>query len=340
MTSTLAPSARREDDLPHVPGDQPLWSENFFFSGYDPDQRIGFFVHVGTFATDPSLWHGLIAVYLPDGDVLVCKEHGRADGPRRAGPPSLRLTCLEPLKRWAVTFDGVARRIPSTVPLNGMVPDGISIPVQVNLVYTGHSEAWDMNADALKHQEWGDVHLEQNCHFAGSVSIEGTELEVRGPGFRDHTSGPRDVSPYRESTWVHAVFPSGLAFMGLEVWGGPDSAQYFRLGWVVRDGKTLEAQPQDLPRPFGIQPGLGPLPFRFETEDGPIDFEVEVLASTGFTVKAPQEWCHGVELESSQDELLSIECPARYRCGDEVGHGHFERMLRVSAYEPPNGRRG
>jgi hypothetical protein len=254
----------------------------------------------------------------------------------QAGPASLRLTCLEPLTKWGVAFDGVVRRVPNSVTRTGMVPDGLSTRVKLNLVYTGHSKPWDMNAGTLQHQEWGDVHLEQNCTLQGSLEIDGKALEISGPGFRDHTSGPRDVSPYRESTWVHAVFPSGLALMGLEVWGGPDAKQHFRVGYLVRDGKTLVATPQELPRPFLIEANTPAMQFRFDTEDGPVDFEVEVLLITGFTVKAPQEWCQGVELDSPKDELLSIECPALYRCNGEIGHGHFERMLRISAYIPPS----
>jgi hypothetical protein len=85
-------------------------------------------------------------------------------------------------------------------------------------------------------------------------------------------------------------------------------------------------------RPSHIEPPAGPWRFQLDSELGSEVIEVEILAATAFTLKAAQEWCHGVDLESPDDELLSFECPAPYRLGDEVGHGHFERILRARAY--------
>ena len=54
-------------ELPHKPVDVPNWSENYVFSGFDPEAGIGFYHHMARMPYDPEIWRGAFGMVLPDG---------------------------------------------------------------------------------------------------------------------------------------------------------------------------------------------------------------------------------------------------------------------------------
>ena len=104
---TLAP--RDEFPIQAPPGVEG-WTENYFFQGYDPGNRIGFFHSLGSTHYDPRIWRELVTLYLPDGTLLLAKGFGHwntadlKEGPRGA---SLAFTCDEPFERWRVRWSPI-----------------------------------------------------------------------------------------------------------------------------------------------------------------------------------------------------------------------------------------
>ena len=130
-------------EFPHKPVDAPNWSENYVFSGFDPAGRVGFYHHMARMPYDPDISRGAFGVMLPGGLALVAKDHGRTgadlDGP---ASPSLAFVCHEPFARWEVRYDGVARLVPTTELTTGLLRDGPTGPVRLDLIFEPSTPPW------------------------------------------------------------------------------------------------------------------------------------------------------------------------------------------------------
>jgi hypothetical protein len=101
-------------DLLHaVRDDVPQWSETMYFQVWSPETGVGAFVHVGRWSTDLELWYGQVIAMLPDGELRVDRSWGRSDDARGPATGNVIVTCLEPLRRWRLRFDGAGE--PSTL---------------------------------------------------------------------------------------------------------------------------------------------------------------------------------------------------------------------------------
>src|SRR5205823_9657989 len=132
-----------DHELPHEPAATPNWSENYVFCGFDPTQAVGFYHHMARMPYDPEIWRGAFGMMLPDGRALVYKDHGRGHG-NGDGPasPSLAFVCLEPFRRWEVRYDGVARITTREALTRGLLQDGPTVPVRLELVFEPSTPPW------------------------------------------------------------------------------------------------------------------------------------------------------------------------------------------------------
>ena len=216
-TYTHPDTLRPTDEAPYpINTELPLWSENYCSQAYDPNTRVGVWLHMGRTHYKSDLWREVAVIYLPDGDFVVVKGYGRNQHDRGPGSATMRFAYEEPWNTWTKTLDGAGVHVPAGTAWNGLVPDGLHIPVSFELSFAGLHPAWDVGAE-MKQQTWGHSHYEQVCAVTGTIRWGDQEIALDGTGIRDHTQGPRNYTTVHRHCWLHGAFPSGKGFILLDV---------------------------------------------------------------------------------------------------------------------------
>ena len=112
LSSGFEPIA--EQALEAAPRDVPFYAENFLFALYDPTADVSLWTHLGTWPADFGIWEDELLCALPGGDETLWSysyhRTPQSDKPRGA---NLSYRCIEPFRRWQVTYDGVCVRTPA-----------------------------------------------------------------------------------------------------------------------------------------------------------------------------------------------------------------------------------
>jgi hypothetical protein len=186
------------DENMHAVGDDPAWSESYYFNFIDPVTKLGMFTRMG-FRPGNGWADALHVLYLPGKRVAF--TYGRReieapltqyDGDLSAG--QLAINCLEPFQRWQVQYDGPAQDIANAEILlerSKLRPDGWFTPAQLKM---------DINFECITKPHYAANsaangergHFEQSGRVTGSVSLDEQTWEVSGYGVRDKSWGPRD----------------------------------------------------------------------------------------------------------------------------------------------------
>jgi len=326
MTKYATPAGYTDDyELPirNIPN-VPLWCENYWFVTYDPVKKLGVWIHLGRMAFDPTLWHEMTVVYLPDGDFLVSKGYGRHLAPNGLCPATLSCECVDPWNRWTTRFDGAAVRTTRAQLDTSFAPDGIHLPVKVDLDWTGFSPVWMLPQESLKEQSWGGLHYQQLCNVKGTVSHSGTVVEFNGTAIRDHTRGARDFFPVNNHACLNCAFPSGRGFITLDV---TVNGQRLNKAAVIIDGKIHEAtvaqhallsSPTDTDKPYE---------FELAWDTGTAKIRAEMLHNMPYGMVAENEISLGYDPKVSYTPMY--EGFSRFEWDGEIGYGLTERSVRV-----------
>ena len=246
------------DEAMHAVGSDPAWSESYYFNFVDPETRVGMFTRMG-FRPGNGWADGLHAIYLPGKRILF--TYGRRDigeditaydGDLAAG--DLRITCIDPHKRWRIDYDGPAQDIP-----NGEIlltrskerPDGWFTPGRLTMSLT-----FDCLTEPHYAAKGEKGHFEQSGHVTGEIRVGGESWQVNGYGVRDKSWGPRDwgagsrdndtttttaapaVGPTPFVNWLSMHFGDHAA-LGGSAFRHKDGV-IRGAGWLQRDGKSLE----------------------------------------------------------------------------------------------------
>ncbi len=339
------------DELPHPPEDKPNWTEYYYFFGFDRQTDHAVSVHIGREPTDPDIWRAVIGIYSPGGKLLVGRYFGRdgaIDGPG-AGP--MRVRCQEPMRRWALSFDGLLEQSDRVALSNRPHPSAIAALAKFDLVFEGAAPMWDLGKSDLSkgfvfvvddtREESKSHHWEQICKVHGSLTLGGKTLAFSGGGNRDHSFGPRDYTPMVSSMWVNAYFPSGKALMLMGTRVGPF---FIQGGYVFRnDGSPLEtvrfieapAGDGDATPPASIpaDPLADPARRHFRvvvaTAAGEEIITGELTHALSSTNLSPNHELLGTDLAFPGKGFQFCECPTRYSWNGEEGMGHFERITQL-----------
>ena len=178
----------------HAVGDDPAWSESYYFNFVDPESKVAMFTRMG-FRPGSGWADALHAIYL-DGKRVVFtygrRDIGRDltvyDGDLTAG--NLTLTCVEDHDTWLVEYDGPGQDIP-----NGEIllmrskerPDGWFQPthLKMNVSFNCLTEPHYAASGARGH-------FEQSGRVTGRIQVGDEVFDVDGFGVRDKSWGPRD----------------------------------------------------------------------------------------------------------------------------------------------------
>jgi hypothetical protein len=326
----------RRDQL-HLPDPLPTeYSENLILMGYDQASGHAFYWHWSRMHTDPNRWEGLVVIYRPDGEILCRREFGaHGNNLDVASSGNCSFTVEEPLQRWHATFSGHATKTTTDIAARGLVPDGPTVSLEVDLVFDAVFDTFSAGA-AMDNQDWGDGHLEQGGRVSGDIVVDGAEaIHVDCLAFRDHTWGRRNYLTLDRHAWCYGFFPSGRVFLVLEAWHDSDHGpEHARFGFIVEDGKMLPAAPTKTP---GLDdPNGAPRAFTVEldSELGPMSIDVTMKHAMSFHLAHPLEMPLGTSW-TDESNTINVEGPTVVQWNGERGTGWIERTNRAGRLTRP-----
>ena len=320
---------RDEDELPHSPGDAPLWCENYLSYLYAPDVGVGVWSHMCHRAGSPELWDEKFLVALPGDRYLAAKAFspGYADrGPRTS---ALWLSCQEPFARWTMRFTGAARLLDGAQLRSRPVADGPHVPVELVLDVAAIGPAYDFGEEKLD-QSWGTGHYEQPLRYRGRLRYGEESLELDGTGLRDHSWGARDYTQIGSTAWIHGQFPeSGRTFMAVGVTGQPPRGAFT----YAVTGDRIAVRPAtaaELPILHDRRGASEPYQLLLRGSDGTAaTIDAEILGSLDMAFVGPTEIALGTHGGPAVNHHYVISF-TRFDWDGEVGYGVTDRTIERS----------
>ena len=182
------------DEHMHAVGDDPAWSESYYFNFIDPELKLGMFTRMG-FRPGNGWADALHVVYLEGkrvaftyGRRAIEQDLSRYDGDLTAG--HLTLGCLKPHEIWRIQYEGPAQDIADAEILlerSKARPEGWFIPATLQM---------DLQFDCLTDPHYAargsSGHFEQSGRVSGTIALDEESWQVDGYGVRDKSWGPRD----------------------------------------------------------------------------------------------------------------------------------------------------
>jgi hypothetical protein len=268
--------------------DVPFWSENLLFAPYDPGTGAALWLHLGTVPNDWSMWHEMNYAMLPGGEgVLSMWSFHRTAAERRPAGSNLRFECLEPFRRWHLSFDGYGLHTSLDAMQEGFARLGPVRRWSVDLEVEGITPLWDYHTGAtaesghggMEDQGWAKDHYEQMYRARGTVRFGDDELPFDGYGWRDHSSGPRGSgagAPWGGHVTAGAVYAGGRGWGATRFWA-PDGTINLEAGWVCDErGRMHHAEVIDAAQLTELILAGEELPFVLRWEGGTLELSVTV----------------------------------------------------------------
>jgi hypothetical protein len=243
-----------QDELMHAEGDDPAWSESYYFNFIDPDSKLGVFTRMG-FRPGSGWADALHVVYLAGKRVAF--TYGRReikaplsqyDGDLAAG--NLRITCVDPHVKWQISYDGPAQDIEDAEILlqrSKQRPQGWFTPAKLKMALD-----FDCLTEPHYAAQGSRGHFEQSGEVSGSIELDGQQWQVHGYGVRDKSWGPRDWGAGQTQSGDTPQIPGPAPFINwFSMNFGADAAlggSCFRgadgvmrgTGWMQRNGQSLD----------------------------------------------------------------------------------------------------
>ena len=264
---------------------EPFWCENLLFALYDPHSDIGFWLHLGTVPNDWTMWEERVLVLLPEGEGFLSMWSFHRTAPeRRPAASNLEFRCIEPFRRWRVTFDGYAVYTTEAQMVAGASPPGERHRLVVDLDIECVGEVWDAavassgsrGSGSLDSQGWAKEHHEQLFRASGRVAAGSSETAFEGSGWRDHSRGPRGSgsgAPWGGHVIMGGLFPSGRGFILSRYWTPAGLITLEGGGVVDGDGRLRYARVESAPRLTGFAMAGESLPVGLGWDSGHVDLE-------------------------------------------------------------------
>ncbi len=322
-----------------------LWSETHFWSAWNPEEGVGFFIHAGVAPEDHDLWWAQVMLYLPGGRTMADMSWGRS--PERNGPTTGNFSARSTeLGHFTLRFDGAGEITTSEAMAAGLVGAGRSLPFRFEVELAPAMPVWDLfKAAEIGEREWGGVHHEQVHTCRGWLEVageEGGQWRLDGVSFRDHSIGHRDFSGLGGDNLFGVHFPdSGRSVQMLLMWTNEGVVEV-RSASVWENGELELINDVEM---TGVEHGtVCPRGLTSLTGD-PREFDLILNRANGDHIVARCEVQHtvvmsntspntnlnGAALDAGDDALLLAECQLKITWPDgEVGYGHLERTYRRS----------
>ena len=194
-----------------------------------------------------------------DGRALIGASIGLApspfgpDGrPTVLGAGPLVFRCIEPFRRWLVTFDGpaidthVSRQIARSVDLYAKTY------VRLEAEVTMATPAWIQdNSQSQATPEAGymglGVRYEHLFRVDGVLTEGGKARPFKGTGLRIKRQSIRRMEGFNGHVWQSALFPDGRAFGSIIYTPKPDGAESYNDAFLYLDGRMHPARVVEAP---------------------------------------------------------------------------------------------
>ena len=325
--------------------DDPLWSETHFWSCWNPEQGVGFFIHAGPAPEDHDVWWSQVMMYLPQRRVLADVSWGRAPDDR-AGPATGNFRARSPeLGHFNLSFDGAGELTSTDDMANRVVGAARCVPFSFEVEIKPVMPVWDLfKAIDIGEREWGGTHHEQVHTCEGWLKV-GTlagyeDYRLDGVSFRDHSIGRRDFSRLGGDHLFGGYFPdSGRALQLLFMWTNDGTVEVRTMSIWENDELELISDVEMT----GVEHGTTSPNSLHRLTGEPLEFEIKLRRITGEEVVVKCEVEHslnmsnsdpntnlnGIDLTVGDGVLLLAESQVKLTWPDgEVGYAHLERGYR------------
>jgi hypothetical protein len=340
LSSGLAPATEYATAIEPT---EAFWSENLLFAGYDPRADIGFWLHLGTVPNEWTMWEDRVILRLPgDQGVLSMWAYHRTAPDRKPAGSNLAFQCVEPFKRWRVTFDGFAQHIPNEDMAAGLAPDGPRKRLMIDLDVTCVTPVWDAQASAksaagkgdMASQSWAKEHYEQMWRATGVVRVDDQDIAFDGTGWRDHSRGPRGgatADPWGGHVILGCLFPSGRAVILSRYWR-PDGVINLEGGCVIDpDGTFHHARFDEGPRLTSLDLAGERLPVAFAWPGG----KASLTMRTDNAIWTSMQKRLAIGKDLSGPGLMYVLNFGPMEWDGEVGYVYIERSDPLNKPPPP-----
>jgi hypothetical protein len=245
-----------EQDLvfPKKP-DDPEMRESTSVWMFEENGKFGFprmGIEAEASSWDDRLFQGNFA--FPDGRIL--SGHGRGPAHSPFGPDGkptvlgagyISFRCLEPFRRWTMTFDGPAIDGHVTEQIAKTLDPNKRVHVRLNADMIMMTPAWsqqsaldDKNLDAnLMGLGYRFEHL---FRAEGVYEIDGEKRPFKGTGLRIHRQSIRRLEGFYGHCWQSALFPDGRAFGYIAYPPRPDGTGSYNEGYIYQGGRMISAR--------------------------------------------------------------------------------------------------
>jgi prepilin-type processing-associated H-X9-DG protein len=193
-----------------------------------------------------------------DGRVLNGAERGPAhspigpDGrPTVLGAGPLRFECLEPFRRWKMSFDGPAVDTTVEDEIHERVDRDRKANVKLEAEIRMVTPAWIQDTgsgDGSAEAEYMGLgyRFEHLFRAEGVFTHDGGSHPFKATGLRIKRQSIRRLEGFYGHCWQSAVFPDGRAFGCIAYPPKPDGSQY-NIGYIYQDGRMHPARSVETP---------------------------------------------------------------------------------------------
>lgn len=309
--------------------DAAHWSENYCLSGFDTASGVGFWLHMGRWRKDLTLWRETLVVLLPDGTTLAHRNVGNAlttdDGP---GGGNFQIRVLEDGRALAYHYHGAMRRLTQENMRAGVCRDGARERVAIELRFQSDAEIWDLHKVGARQEFLGAGHIEQIGAITGAIELGGERVSINCKGNRDHSMGPRNTVALLNHQWLQAYFENDVSVLVYDAILRDHEEPVFCEAAVYEGGKLYNGR---LHYPWRIDNAADyrkPFGFSVDYENGRLDVQSAEIKNTAFlSFTAPNDLYVGVMQKGDKPLTLLEQSATLLLNGTIAGYGHFERTV-------------
>jgi hypothetical protein len=245
-----------------------------------------------------------------------------------AGPLTFR--CVEPFRRWTMSYDGSARDGTVQEQIDGSYGKRGAKPIKLHVDMTMVTPAWvqeyniDPNMSEIEKANAGAMGLgyrfEHHLRAVGTYEIDGRTYEFKGVGTRIHRQSIRRLEGFFGHCWLSAVFPDGSAFGSLAYppREGSKGEYSYNDAVLFKDGRLYPARIVKAPFLRRIVPSGDEMVLELESDLGRTVIEGTTALGT-FRIGNPD--IGGLNLQQGG---------ALFRWGDQKAYGMCERSTHES----------
>jgi hypothetical protein len=306
------------------------WSENYCLAGFDPQCGVGFWLHIGRWRHDLSMWREIVIVRLPDGSVIAHRAIGNARAHEMGpGGPNYAIRVLESGRRLHYSFGGGVRRVPQQSMRDGLVADGPRTPMTFDWTFESDADIWDLHKVGHRQDFLPAGHIEQIGRLTGPLRVGNDTYNFNALVNRDHSLGARDNKDLHSHQWLQGYFENGVGFLLFDAMTRSNGKVVFSEAVVYEGNRLYEAKLDYGWRCDDARRDEEPIRFKLIYEKG-----MHEVASTAFRgnsylcLASPNDMYVGVYASpGGATETLLEQSVSLQLNGSVPGYGCFERTV-------------